>query len=91
VLGNPWLFERVLGTRDSDPTPQDALAELEWIMEQAAAHLGPERAARYLRKFYPWYTRWLGTGPALDDALQRTENLAHARSLLRGALLAPAA
>ena len=29
-------------------------------MDRAVEHLGPERAARYLRKFYPWYVERLG-------------------------------
>jgi tRNA-dihydrouridine synthase B len=59
-LGNPWLFERLLGTRTADPTQQEVLDELNWIIERAEEHLGVERAGRYLRKFYPWYAERLG-------------------------------
>ena len=41
----------------ASPTPDEVLGELDWVMDRAAEHLGPERAARYLRKFYPWYLR----------------------------------
>ncbi len=54
-LGNPWLFEELVRGREHGPTPAEVLAELGWVIERAAEHLGSERAARYLRKFYPWY------------------------------------
>ncbi len=83
-LGNPWLFEQLVGTRlDTDrPAREEILAELDWVMERASDHLGPERAARYLRKFYPWYLERLGSDRALQDRLQRTLTLAEARELL---------
>jgi len=90
ALGNPWLFEQVLGTREGEPTPAEVLSELGWVMDSAAEHLGPERAARYLRKFYPWYTARLGTPPALADALARSASLDEARALL-GVLALPEA
>jgi tRNA-dihydrouridine synthase B len=54
-LGNPWLFEELVRGRKRGPTPAEVVAELGWVIERAAEHLGSERAARYLRKFYPWY------------------------------------
>jgi tRNA-dihydrouridine synthase B len=81
-LGNPWLFSQLLGERDTEPTHADILAELDWVMDRAAEHLGPERAARYLRKFYPWYVERLGGDKSLQDALQRAETLESARELL---------
>jgi nifR3 family TIM-barrel protein len=71
ALGNPWLFEELLGLRSGDPTPEEVVAELEWVMDRAVEHLGPERAARYLRKFYPWYVERLGIVGALEPAEQR--------------------
>jgi nifR3 family TIM-barrel protein len=55
ALGNPWLFERVLGTRDGLPTCEEVLVELGWVIDRAGEHYEDGRAARYLRKFYPWY------------------------------------
>jgi nifR3 family TIM-barrel protein len=78
-LGNPWLFSQLVGRRDSEPTREEILAELDWIIDCAGEHLGPERAARYLRKFYPWYVERLGGDHALQDALQRSETLEAAR------------
>ena len=88
-LGNPWLFEQVLGAREDDPSPAEILAELDWVMDRAAEHLGPERAARYLRKFYPWYLERLHASKAQQAAFQQTSSLAEARALL--AQLEPAA
>ena len=51
-------------------------------MDRAAEHMGAERAARYLRKFYPWYVERLGADKALQDGLQRAATLEAARDLL---------
>src|ERR687886_398676 len=81
-LGNPWLFEQVLGARDDEPSPEEVLAEWAWVVDRAEEHLGAERAARYLRKFHPWYVERLGEGRGVQDALQRAETLAEARELI---------
>ncbi|HWE11224.1 MAG TPA: tRNA-dihydrouridine synthase [Solirubrobacteraceae bacterium] len=81
-LGNPWLFSQLLGERSDEPEPAEILAELEWVMDRAAEHLGAERAARYLRKFYPWYLERLGGDRAIQDGLQRAPTLEAARELL---------
>ena len=91
ALGNPWLFEELLGLRSEDPAPEEVVAELEWVIECAVEHLGPERAGRYLRKFYPWYIERLGIiggrDPAelrvLQAALQTAPTVEAARALLR--------
>ena len=81
-LGNPWLFEQVLGARDSGPAREEVLAEWEWVLDRAEEHLGAERAARYLRKFHPWYVDRLGAPRAVQDALQRAETLAEQRLVI---------
>ncbi len=90
-LGNPWLFEQLLGRRSTEPEPAEILAELDWVLERACEHLGPERAARYLRKFYPWYADRLGGSKALQAALQRAETVGEARALFTDASCAAAA
>ena len=82
ALGNPWLFARLLGARDDDPTVGEVLAELEWVMERAVEHLGERRAGRYLRKFYPWYVERIGGSKALQAALQATDTVGEARAVL---------
>jgi nifR3 family TIM-barrel protein len=68
-LGNPWLFEQLTGTRTTPPTQQEVLDELGWVIDCAENHLGPERAQRYLRKFYPWYGERLGLSKGEAAAL----------------------
>ncbi len=82
-LGNPWLFSQLLGLREDEPTRQEILDEVAWVLDCAAEHLGPERANRYLRKFYPWYLERLGADNerALQDGLQRAPTLDVAREL----------
>jgi nifR3 family TIM-barrel protein len=82
ALGNPWLFAQVLGAREDDPTPDEVLAEWHWVIDRAEEHLGPIRAARYLRKFHPWYVERLGAPKAVQDALQRAETLDEQRAVL---------
>jgi tRNA-dihydrouridine synthase B len=87
-LGNPWLFAELLGSRVGDPTRDEVLAELDWVIESARQHLGDERAARYLRKFYPWYVERLGLGRAEQKSmlarLQIAPTLESARILFAG-------
>ena len=91
ALGNPWLFQQVLGLRADEPSANEVLDELDWIMDRACEHFGPERAARYLRKFYPWYVERLGASKALQQRLMRTESVAAARAELAPLRLAQAA
>jgi tRNA-dihydrouridine synthase len=84
-LGNPWLFEQLLGARADEPSRAEILAQVDWVIDAAAEHLGAERAARYLRKFYPWYVERLGAGSELRDRLQRADTLEQARTLFHEA------
>ncbi len=83
-LGNPWLFGQVLGTRADDPTRDEVMAELLWVMERAVEHLGADRAGRYLRKFYPWYLDRMEAPKTLQQAMQSTADVTGARALLGG-------
>jgi tRNA-dihydrouridine synthase B len=87
-LGNPWIFEELTGLRTAPPEREDIIAELLWVMDRAEEHLGPDRAARYLRKFYPWYLERLGTSKEEASALQQSDELDLARRLVDG-LTAP--
>lgn len=81
-LGNPWLFARLLDDGADAPTREEILDELDWVLDRAVEHLGPDRAGRYLRKFYPWYVDRLGEGKALQEALQATSTVEEARAVL---------
>jgi nifR3 family TIM-barrel protein len=99
-LGNPWLFERVLGEREGLPTIAEVFDELSWVIDRAGEHYEDGRAARYLRKFYPWYLERLKeidgehfTRARLNDLnmlLQKTDSLDEARAVLQAVEL-PAA
>jgi nifR3 family TIM-barrel protein len=84
-LGNPWLFAQLLGERDDDPSPGEVARELEWLMERAVDHMGPERGGRWLRKAYPWYVERMGGGKELQAAMQRAETIDEARETLYAA------
>jgi tRNA-dihydrouridine synthase B len=81
-LGNPWLFEQLLADHDDEPTPDEVLTELDWVIEQAREHLGEARASRYLRKFYPWYIARLGLSRQIQAAAQTAPGTAVARELI---------
>jgi len=81
-LGNPWIFQELTGTRAGPPRHDEIVSELLWTMESAERHLGERRAARYARKFYPWYLERLGIAGPRADAFQRTERLDEARGLV---------
>ncbi len=91
-LGNPWLFSQLLHESGAaggpSPTPEEILSELDWVIDRAVEHLGPERAGRYLRKFYPWYLERLGAargraGRQLLQELQTAPDIEGARAVLR--------
>jgi nifR3 family TIM-barrel protein len=81
-LGNPWVFEELTGRRSEPPDRGEVVAELLWVIDSAAEHLGEERAGRYLRKFYPWYVEALDASPGLVEELQRSADLPRARCLI---------
>ncbi len=81
-LGNPWLFEQVLGAREREPGRDEVIEEWGWVVDRAQEHLGPDRAARYLRKFHPWYAERLHAPHAVQDALQRAATLDEQREII---------
>jgi len=88
-LGNPWIFEQLTGCRSIDPDRAEVIAELLWVIDRAEEHLGPDRAARYLRKFYPWYLERLEADKETTASFQESDDLREARRLVRD--LAPPA
>ena len=84
ALGNPWLFEEVLGTRAAAPAPEEVVVEWLWVLERAVEHLGPDRAASYLRKFHPWYVERLNGSAELKNHLQLAATIDEQRAVIRG-------
>jgi nifR3 family TIM-barrel protein len=83
-LGYPWIFEELAGSRDEPPSRAEVIGELRWVLDRAAEHWGEARAARNLRKFYPWYLDRLGVHGQAADVYQRTTSLDEVRDLLVG-------
>jgi tRNA-dihydrouridine synthase B len=81
-LGNPWIFEELTGRRITPPERDEIVAELLWVVDRAEEHLGADRAARYLRKFYPWYLERLGADKPTAAALQQSDDLDLAREIV---------
>ena len=82
-MGYPWIFQELTGERSEVPSEAEVIQELRWVMIQAREHWGEVRAARNLRKFYPWYLERLGLHGKQADAFQRTTSLDQAEELLR--------
>jgi tRNA-dihydrouridine synthase B len=81
-LGNPWRFARLLGRYHGEPSRAEVADELETVIEAAEEHLGPDRASRYLRKFYPWYADTLGLTKREREPLVTAPTTAAARAAL---------
>jgi tRNA-dihydrouridine synthase len=81
-LGNPWRFERLLGRRTGEPTPDEVLDELLWTIAGCEEHLGPERAGRWLRKAYPWFAERLELPKPLQQQLVTAPDTQAARAAI---------
>jgi tRNA-dihydrouridine synthase B len=90
-LGNPWRFARLLGRYHGEPSRQEVAEELLWVIAAAEQHLGPERAGRYLRKFYPWYADTMGLTRREREPLVTAPTTERAREALSGLALGPSA
>lgn len=100
-LGNPWIFEQTLGVREGQPAIEEVLDELAWVLDCAEQHFGEARAARYLRKFYPWYLERINRLDAVEmtkseinrvnQRLQQTSVLCEAQAIFRELALPAAA
>ena len=70
----------------------EVVAELGWVIDRAVEHLGEERAARYLRKFYPWYLEPPGGSAGRSGGFQARASVDDARALIaRSSSLRPLA
>lgn len=58
VAGNPWLVGALLsGRSEARPSVDAVVDDLRRLLRSAATDLGPERAARWIRKLLVWYLR----------------------------------
>jgi tRNA-dihydrouridine synthase B len=56
--GNPWVLREIMGD-ETEPSPEEVVAELVLFMRETVRELGAQRAFGFLKKFYGWY---LGRG-----------------------------
>jgi tRNA-dihydrouridine synthase B len=82
-LGNPWIFGQLLGTRDGEPSVEEIVDELIWVIDRAEEHFGVERAGRWMRKAYPWYGERLGLPKRLNRELCMSATTADAKVFLQ--------
>ncbi len=81
-LGNPWIFEELLGLRENEPSVEEITSELNWVIDRAEEHFGVERAGRWLRKAYPWYGERLALPKKLNHELCTSATTEEARKFL---------
>ena len=83
-LGNPWIFEelRRRGATRAAGARRDRRRAALGARPRRGALGRRARAARNLRKFYPWYLERLGITGTDADAFQRTESLDEVRERL---------
>ncbi len=70
-LGNPWLFEQLLGVREDAPTRAEVLAELDWTIDRAVEHLGAPRASPLPAQVLPVVRRSPGSREAASQGFGR--------------------
>jgi tRNA-dihydrouridine synthase B len=81
-LGNPWIFEQLLRKREGEPSVEEIVEELGWVIDRAEEHFGVERAGRWMRKAYPWYGERLKLPKKLNHELCMSATTAQARVFL---------
>jgi nifR3 family TIM-barrel protein len=81
-LGNPWIFQELLGEREGDPSVVEIVGELFWVIDRAEEHFGVERAGRWMRKAYPWYGERLKLHKKSNHELCMCATTAEARVFL---------
>jgi tRNA-dihydrouridine synthase B len=86
-LGNPWIFQQLLGIRNGDPSVEEITDELMWVIDRAEEHFGVDRAGRWLRKAYPWYSERLGLAKRMRQQLCSSSTTVEARHFLASAAL----
>jgi tRNA-dihydrouridine synthase B len=82
-FGYPWIFAELTGRRTDAPDGDEVATELLWVIDAAEEHLGPDRAGRYLRKFYPWYLARIGLSHRGAAGFQQLDDLEAVRARVR--------
>ncbi|MGI8633562.1 MAG: tRNA dihydrouridine synthase [Solirubrobacterales bacterium] len=88
-FGNPFIFGELTGRRDRPAGREEIVGELLWVIDRAVEHFGEPRAARYLRRFYPWYLERMGEPKAVIAAFQQFDDTDEPRRRLREMVAEP--
>lgn len=88
AFGDPWVFRRVRalwerGEALPPPTAADRLAAGVRHLGMMEAAVGPESAAREMRKHVAWYIKGLPNSARIRDQVNRTRNVDEMIALLR--------
>lgn len=91
AFGDPWVFRRVRARweRGEDLPPPTAAERLEAgirHLAMMAASVGPDAAAREMRKHVAWYVRGLPHSARVREQVNRTRTVAEMADLLRAYL-----
>ncbi len=92
AFGDPWVFRRVLagwteGAELPLPTPAERLESGIRHLAMMVESVGPECAAREMRKHVAWYVRGLPNSARVREQVNRTRSVDEMADLLRGYLL----
>ena len=84
VLGNPWIFETLLGVRRHGPTIEEGLDGVLRHLDYHEAYYGSHRMAAVMaRKHLIWYMCGFRGSRAMREVLSVVEHLDDARALFR--------
>ena len=85
AMGNPWLFSELLGDGRATPAREEVLDELQWLMDRTSSTWAPiAPGASCARPTPGTWNVWARAhcGRELQEALQRSEDVGHARELI---------
>ena len=89
AFGDPWVFKRVRafyerGEELPPPSPVDRLSAGLRHLEMMVESVGPDAAAREMRKHVAWYVKGLPNSARVREQVNHTCSVAEMAELLRG-------
>jgi tRNA-dihydrouridine synthase len=89
ALGDPWLFADLLAGRRQRRRrrPGEVIAEMGRFYHDLETEMGPERAGRFMRKFYLWYLKPFTVPSGLRADLRKAKSYHDAEKAISAELL----